>query len=197
MSKHIPIKSKVRKQKNPVFYFNNDKENEIKAGGVLFYFYDKKKNTLKFLMINNRNKYEDFGGKTDRIDKNIISTVSREVEEESNCIFSKKSIFNRIKNMTPIYTKNSKYVIYFCKLSDSEDYNPEIFGQREIYENILRTIEWIPYNKLRDNEFIKNKLNFRLKFSSFFTKIKKLHKRYCGTTKSPDAHSSQSTVSTC
>ena len=147
--------------KKPIFYFNNDKDNEIKAGGTLFYFYDKKQNTLKFLMIKCFEKYEDFGGKTEINDIDIISTICREVEEESNFIFKKDNLSKRIKGLKPLYTKNSKYLIYLCKLTDDEDYDTEIFGDKEIYENIPRTVEWISYKELCTSDFIKNKLHFR------------------------------------
>ena len=127
--------------KKPIFYFNNNKDNEIKAGGTLFYFYDKKCNVLKFLMIKCFGKYEDFGGKTEKKDPNIASTICREVEEESNFIFKKNKLLKRIKDLKPLYTKNSKYLVYFCKLADNENYDTSVFGSKEIYENIPRTVE--------------------------------------------------------
>ena len=106
---------KLSKTKNPIFYYKNEIKYEIKAGGVIFYTFDRSCNKLKFLLINNNDIYEDFGGKTDLNDKTIIDTISREVEEESNQIFSKKEIYEKIKNKNPLYTKNSKYILYFCR----------------------------------------------------------------------------------
>ena len=42
-------------------------------------------------------KYEDFGGKTDKIDTCIEDTIAREAEEESNKIFKKSNVYNIIK----------------------------------------------------------------------------------------------------
>jgi hypothetical protein len=167
-----------KKINQPVFYYKNEKQSEIKAGGVVFYYYDRKNNELKFLLIKNREKYEDFGGKTDPLDKTIEETIAREVEEESNEIFTKTNIIKRIENKNPLYTKNSKYLLYFCRLKSSENYNPSIFGTKEIYENIPRTVEWISYDKLKNSSFIKKNLSYRLRFRTFFTKINKLHTFY-------------------
>ena len=50
-----------------VFYYNNDKNNEIKAGGILFYFKDK--DNIKFLMSTYKNNtLSDFGGRIDKTD---------------------------------------------------------------------------------------------------------------------------------
>ena len=162
----------------PIFYYHNDINNEIKAGGIIFYHYDKHENDLKFLMINKNNIYEDFGGKTSLSDAIIEETVAREVEEESNSIFSKKSILTKIVNKTPLYTKNSKYLLYFCKLKNIEYFNPTIFGDKEFYDNIPRTVEWISIAKLNDNIFRHNNLNYRLRFKSFFDKINKINNFY-------------------
>jgi len=166
------------KNKKPVFYHNNDFDKEIKAGGILFYIYDKVSNELKFLMINCNNRYEDFGGKTDHVDCCVEDTIAREVYEESNYIFEKDIMISKLKKRKPIYTKNSKYLLYLCKLKKKECYDASIFGDKEIHENIPRTIEWIPYHTLLQLRFLKNKLNFRLKSQVFFRRIEKLHNKY-------------------
>jgi len=171
--KSCTITSCKKRGEHPIFYYDDKTENEIKAGGVMFYTYDKKSRDLKFLMIKNRNRYEDFGGKTDKVDLSIEETVAREVEEESNGIFKKSDIIDRIKDKKPIYTKNSKYLIYFCKLKKNENYNADIFGDREFYENVPRTVEWLTYGALKNSSFVKDNLNFRLKFKHFFNKMKK------------------------
>ena len=179
MPKKSCTKSSSKKRDvQPIFYYDGKTDNEIKAGGVMFYTYDKKSRDLKFLMIKNRNRYEDFGGKTDSEDSSIEETIAREVEEESNGIFKKTDILDRIKDKKPIYTKNSKYLIYFCKLKKNENYNTDIFGDREFYEDIPRTVEWITYGTLKNSSFIKDNLNFRLKFKHFFDKMNKLNSKY-------------------
>ena len=172
----MPGQHKRRSRKTaPIFYYNKNNNNEIKAGGVMFYYYNRKKNTIYFLMIKNEKAYEDFGGKTEKQDNHIDDTVCREVAEESNFIFTEDYVNKKIKTGVSLYTKRSKYLLYFCKLEESEYMNPTIFGNKEIYENINRTVEWIPYSSLMNNDFIKNKLNPRLKFKSFFTNVKNIY----------------------
>jgi hypothetical protein len=161
------------KHDRPIFYLNDNPENEIKAGGILFY--KKTNNDLDLLMILNRGRYEDFGGRTDIIDKDYLDTVAREVEEESNKLFNKLNIRKRLKNQEPIYIKGSKYVLYFIELTESEQIlTPENFGTKEIHDDIERTVEYINYNKLKDTTFIKQSLNFRLKNKLVFDKINSL-----------------------
>lgn len=167
--------NKHKSNSQPIFYYNNNKKYQIKAGGAIFYHIDDKKN-LKFLMIKNKNKYEDFGGKTDMNDLSIEETVAREVEEESNKIFTKKEIIENIKNLTPIYTQASKYLLYFYEIKDDTLYDPQIFGDKEIYENISRTVEWVPYFQIKSSIFINQCLNPRLRFKTFFETIDILNK---------------------
>jgi len=173
---HGSAKSTYRKKKSsqPIFYYKGNKELEIKAGGVIFYHIDSE-NHLKFLMIKSRGKYEDFGGKTEKVDTCIEDTVSREVDEESNSIFKKSDVKKCLEKNSPIYTNNSKYLLYFYEL-DNDDYTSEMFGDKEIYENIPRTVEWVSYLQLKDTTFVKKFLNYRLKFRAFFTKVNELQK---------------------
>lgn len=155
------------RKNQPEFYYS-DNNLPVKAGGVIFYHIDEN-NVLSLLLIKNRNKYEDFGGKTDSVDSCYQDTVAREVEEESNGYFKKDYILKEIKNKQPIYTKNSKYIIYFIELNEYID--PTIFGDKEIYENIPRTVEWVRAIDLKKSKFIRSSLNFRLRFKDFFDKI--------------------------
>ena len=149
----------------PTFYFNNKKYNEIRAGGIILYKIEN--NQKQFLMIKKGDKYEDFGGKTDIDDNTIEETVSREADEESNGIFRKLDIIKKIKKIKPIYCKQSKYIIYFIKTDD--DYICESFGNKELYCNINRTVEWVPLNKIRSDM-----LHIRLRSYYFFKAIKAL-----------------------
>lgn len=136
----------------PTFTLEDDKP--IRAGGILFYHHDQKTNQYKLLMINSRNKYEDFGGQTDEVDKDYLDTVSREVEEESNGIIPKDYIRDKIKNLEPIYIKHCKYILY-CVEADAY-YNPIIFGDHEVVDDINRTVEWISYDDFKSDDFKKN-----------------------------------------
>lgn len=181
----------------PVFYYNELTENEIKAGGVILYRKDKEHKTIKFLLINSQEKYEDFGGRTDVIDKNINETIAREVEEESNGLIKKEYIINNIEKyltdkkrnnpeddlenefmtfigqsnlIKEIYIKNSKYLLYF--IPTDIDYDTTKFGTYEIHDNIARTVDWITYEKL----ISMNNLNFRLRNRQFRQTIEEIYK---------------------
>ena len=168
--------TKIKKEidKSPIFYYNNDTSYELKAGGVLFYKYNKEEDKYEFLMINSRNQYEDFGGKTDVGDENIIKTISREVDEESNKIFSKEIIEEKIKNLVTVYVKHCKYLLYFVELTDN--YNPLDFGKKEHHDNLNRTVEWVGQENFYKEEFIKN-LNFRLRIFNVLENIKNLFQK--------------------
>ena len=150
----------MSKDDRPTFYLNDDTDKPLRAGGVLFYRKNPDTDKYEIMLIHSRDKYEDFGGRTDKIDKTIIQTVAREVYEESNKIFKKKFIRSKLKKTEPIYIKYCKYALYFIELKYY--YHPEIFGDREFHDNISRTIEWIPYDEFIEKDFY-DKLNFRLK----------------------------------
>lgn len=144
---------------------NNDKSCEVKAGGVLFYI--KKDLQVELLLISSQRGYEDFGGCTDICDNDIIDTISREVEEESNGIFNKKYIREKIKDLDPIYIKICKYVLYLVEVEEYHD--PLIFGSMEIHDNIERTVEWVKLSDLPNK-----KLNFRLKYFGIMNRLKQI-----------------------
>jgi hypothetical protein len=161
----------------PTFYLDGDKEKPIKAGGVLFYRINRKKKDIEFLLIRNRNQYEDFGGRTDSIDKEILDTVCREVDEESNNIF-KKDVIQKQLTTAPIYSGWSKYIIYLLELKNNH-YNVRTkkFGKKELHDNIPRTMHWIKYSVYKTPEFQK-KLNFRLKIKELYTMLDEIYDKY-------------------
>lgn len=153
----------------PTFYYNNNEKLEVRAGGVVFYRYTKRMSEPEFLMVNYNGRYEDFGGKTDNIDNNIIDTICREVDEESNNIFSKIHVLNMIENKKPIYCQKSKYVVYIVKINKYVD--PKKFGHKEKHNNVPRTVKWIKISNILNKEFIESMLHIRLKFYYFFKRI--------------------------
>lgn len=126
----------------PTFYLD---EKPIRAGGVLLYRGD-----YSFLMIYSRGNYEDFGGRTDNIDTCIEDTVAREAEEESNGVLTREYVRMQLDNGKIFYNSPSKYIVYIAEIT--ENFDPESFGDIEIHDNIKRTVEWIPLEKILDGE---------------------------------------------
>ena len=58
----------------PTFYLDNNTECPIRAGGVLFYRKNPETENYDIMLIYSRKHYEDFGGRTDKKDKSIISS---------------------------------------------------------------------------------------------------------------------------
>lgn len=163
--------TKIAKPKRPTFQYEQDNVTyDIKAGGILFYKIED--NSVKFLMIRNRDRYEDFGGCTDNCDKNIQDTIAREVEEESNKLFSKSNILERMGKTEPIINKTSKYLLYILKLVDHElQFTGNEFGTHETHDDIDRTVEIVDIDKFKDSDFLYSEVNFRLRFREFYINI--------------------------
>lgn len=160
----------------PTFYYNNESDNRIRAAGLLIYRFTKHMLEPEYLMINSKGKYEDFGGKTDIIDSCIDDTVIREADEESNGVIDKESITKRIKNSNPVYCNRSKYLVYVIRVN--KYYNPTEFGDREIHDNIPRTVEWVKHSDLWNcRRYSNSPLHMRLKFDELYTRINKNYKR--------------------
>ena len=156
------------------------------AGGVLFYRSELK--DVEFLMINLNGRYEDFGGRTDPVDKSIKETIVREVIEESNGIFTKEFVYPKI-NKHGLYIKSGKYLVYFIKLKKRLDVRR--FGTLEMTEQIERTVEWINGNKLVVGEVI---IHPRLRNEQVLNEIKNIINLNKGIKINPISTSSETFV---
>jgi hypothetical protein len=133
-------------RERPTFFVQ---ENELRAGGVLFYRFNQSK--IELLLINKNDRFEDIGGKTDAIDKCIEDTVSREVEEETNNRITSFHIKKQIEKCEhrAIFYNKSKYVLYFIKANKYErKLSTEDFSNKEITDDIARTLHWIPLSDI-------------------------------------------------
>lgn len=159
----------------PIFYIG---ENECKAGGIILYDISPTLDEPLFLMINSRNKYEDFGGKSDIGDIDIEYMACRETAEESNFILDKEKLYEKIKKdkIKPCYSKLAKYAVFVVE-TDTH-YDPASFGDKELHENIERTVEWLPLHLLKDYKFTNSKLHIRLRNKSFFDRLNEIELEY-------------------
>lgn len=162
-------------KKKPCFNLDEDDKKPVTAGGVLFY---RKgiSGDIELLLVHSRGQLEDLGGRVDEDDESIYDAVSREVKEESNKMFSKHKVLKRVKKCKDyIYMPKSKYVVYILKAGKKESkYVSDDFGDREIHDDIARTINWVPLKHFLKKEIIEHKLNWRLKSRQLFDKLKQI-----------------------
>jgi len=114
------------------------------GGGVILYHGKK----LLLQKIEGRDFWEDFGGKTDKEDKDIITTAFRECSEESNKVLNKEFLEELIKlNKKKCYylLQNNTYFIYVIYVPRvvKDKLDSEIFGEKEFHDNIRRKVEWV------------------------------------------------------
>jgi hypothetical protein len=157
-----------------IFYYDDDDTKPIHACGLVLYkFIDDK---LELLLID-KNKFEDIGGKVENIDNNIYDTVMREVEEETNGIIKGNDIKKRLLKAYNVYIPHAKYIIYFIKAnSDEEKLNEKDFGNIENKDKIKRKILWIPFSILNKKNIMKYKISERIKSMKFFDKLNIIQK---------------------
>jgi predicted NUDIX family NTP pyrophosphohydrolase len=155
-------------EKRKTFYLNSDESKPVTSAGVLLYRYIK--GNMEVLMADARGTFEDLGGIVDTKDKDIMSTATREAFEESNGLINKRKLKSRIKTAPFVYVEKMKYVVYIVKANnDEKNLTMADFGKIEVHDNIPRTIQWFPVNKI-----IFDKLNWRIKNRKIFDTLKEI-----------------------
>ena len=97
-------------------------------------------------MKKQNNKYEFLGGKTDNKDKSLFITAIREAQEESNNLIlgyrelCQEKIIKYILDTNKDYVywypnKEYRFGLFFIKLEEHMEKNPQFYGNREIYED--------------------------------------------------------------
>lgn len=164
----------MSKNSRKTFYLDDDKTKPLRAGGVIIYR-ETADHDIELLLISSRGLYEDIGGCTDADDDDIEDTVAREVEEETNEVITYDAIRDRLDDAMYVYSQRSKYIIYIVEATDSEaELKSEEFGNQELFDKINRTIHWMSVETILDKTIIKHKLNFRLKNTHLFDKLRNL-----------------------
>lgn len=155
----------TKNNKKRKMFIVGKKEKQITSAGIIFYKDD------NILLINNkdRNMYEDFGGKVELGDANIMETAAREAEEESNGIFNYNYLLNKLNNKKFIYIDHSKYAVFFIPVKQKIDIDK--FGKKEEYCGVNRTVEWINYSNLK-----KINIMYRLRHKYLFKILSKILK---------------------
>ena len=76
----------------------------------------------KYLMIREKEKWSDLGGKCERGDRSPIDTAWREAQEESNGIFPDI----RQREHECYYNRHSKYLLYVVPVEETFDVAPPL-----------------------------------------------------------------------
>ena len=123
----------------PLFILANN--NPCRAAGIIP-FYRESDDSISYLVIIANEEIEPFGGKTDMKDDSIENTAIREADEESNRLLK----FNKDQLNSQLYFPNEKYMLYFAQMDEKMD--ASLFGDREFYENMMRTVKWLKYEDI-------------------------------------------------
>lgn len=106
------MKSTIRKDRDrPTFIYNNQ---PVRAAGLLAYVVQNgKKHYL--LRSEKKGRWSDIGGKTDKLDQDIISVVVREVTEETNNhLFSPAHNYEQAYSFLDTLLRNEELEIHYC-----------------------------------------------------------------------------------
>ena len=171
------ITTKPTKSQRVTMYLKNDDTKPVTAAGALFYKQVGKQ--MMLLVIENKSKYEDIGGKIDPGDGDIISAVLREIKEETNGQINMENGIERLKTASYVYVPKSKYVIYIIEANASEKkLKKNDFGDREGHDGFARTIGWISLEELTNSATIQYKMNWRMKCKALFVKLTDIEKHF-------------------
>lgn len=124
------------------------KGKEFLGAGVVIYHGKK----MLLQKVDERDYWEDFGGRTDWKDKSIIETAFRECNEESNGILNEQFLKIQIeknKNKSYYILNDNKYFVYMIYVTRKcKDYlDSSLFGDTECHDKIKRKVEWVVKNK--------------------------------------------------
>jgi len=89
--------------------------------------------------------------------------VAREVAEETNFKIDQEIIKHQIKSSKSIYIPIAKYVLFIVKANSYEKkLTSDDFGNKELFENIDRVINWITID-----DFLHKKINLNPRLKSY------------------------------
>jgi ADP-ribose pyrophosphatase YjhB (NUDIX family) len=171
------LSSKKSSSERKTIYLNDDVTRPVTAAGAIFYKQIGK--DMMLLLIENRAKYEDIGGKIDPDDEDIYEAAAREIEEETNGQIKSDDVIERLKTASYIYVPKSKYVIYIIEANaDEKKLKKDDFGDREEHDGFERTIGWIARKEIAKPTIVKFKLNWRMISKSLFDKLAEIEGQF-------------------
>jgi hypothetical protein len=103
----------------------------------------------------------------------MVNNITNKSDTNKSVNITNKIVSNRyiFKNgPTYKYSSHGKYIVYLIELTEHID--PILFGEMEIHDNLVRTVEWINVKKLRISQL----LHYRLHNINLFNSVIKCMK---------------------
>jgi hypothetical protein len=132
-------------------FFNKSKQ-PIRAGGVIYYRFNKFSNKIQLLLQQIDKKFEDMGGKTAENDIDINHTIGRELVEETNGIISMDEFYLQVNKYNDcIYSSTGKYLLYILPANEHISSTKLLeYSNKEFYDNVTRTVHWVNLDSLNN-----------------------------------------------
>ncbi len=123
----------------------------ISAAGCLIYKILGGEVYLLLIKYNDPNwpMLDDLGGRIDGSDTSVIGAITREVSEETNNVID-SNLFKSMHMTNSFYTLKSKYYVVLVRVDDNFCKDTTVFGDKEIHDNIYRTINWFNLRDVKD-----------------------------------------------
>ena len=160
----------------PTFEYNSQ---PVRAAGILITVVEQNK-TYYLLRSTHKGTWSDIGGKTDKVDADIISTIVRETVEETNHkLLSPYHSYKQAYEMLDNLLRNEEFEIFYCPRAkyilikvvfdtNIKQLTMKRFGRQESTDKMKHYYAWI-------NNIQRQKLHPRLKCHSQYDKIFKVY----------------------
>jgi len=145
----------MRKDGRPAFVI---KGKQYVSAGIIFYTINDGKLSFMLQKLQDskhwgcRWQWEDFGGKSDKVDLSISEVAKRECMEETNFKLTADEIDAALTNKFSVkcHIPNNKYMLYLLYLSPdvASKLTSDVFGSVESHTGVKRTVHWISYTEL-------------------------------------------------
>ena len=135
----------IRRDGRPCF--SVDHNEYVSAGIIPYTIKDGRTSFLMQAVVKRGWDWEDFGGKSDAVDKSILDVAIRECLEELNHEVTREFLVSCLHHEKTIVCPipDSKYMLYFMyiPLEHMKFFNTERFGDLEKMHKISRTVHWV------------------------------------------------------
>jgi hypothetical protein len=158
-------------ENRPTFF--NEYKQPIRAGGVIYYRFNKFSEKIQLLLQQIDKKFEDMGGKTDEKDIDINHTIGRELVEETNGIISMDEFYQQVNTYNHcIYSSIGKYLLYLLPANEHiASTKLSEYSDKEFNDNVNRTVHWVNLDSLNNIMLHKRLSDVKDQIIDIFNKI--------------------------